>query len=190
MQNRKAMVIFPGKNYGDDCPLLYYARIAFKSHGYETAAVQYTSETKAESLQAFIHDNRQSVKAQLLALHLSMVDDIVFVSKSLGTVFAGWAEDVLGVRVRHILMTPIRETLPYIHQGKQIAGVVGGIADPVLDAEMLKTHCTKEGVHLVQFNGADHRLEVAEDTEKSIDILRAVAAIYIECANWPTARLH
>lgn len=189
MDGRMLMIAFPGGNYGADSPLLYYARIAFESRGYETAAIQYTGQKKkAESLQAFILDNQQSVTEQLHALNLTTFDYIVFVSKSLGTVFAGWAEDMLGIRVRHLFMTPLKETLPYIHKGREVAAVVTGTNDPVLDAATLKSHCAKESVHLVQFGGADHRLEAAGDMEKNIDILRAVTALYLECADCPAMR--
>ena len=41
METKKIAVIFPGRNYGTDCPLLYYARLVLESRGYETIAVNY-----------------------------------------------------------------------------------------------------------------------------------------------------
>lgn len=116
--------------------------------------------------------------SQLQNFNLPKYDDIVFVSKSLGTVVAGWVEEELCIKVRHIFLTPIEETLPYIKYGKGIASVIAGTADKQLNADILKERCKKENIYLKQIQGAGHRLEVWGDIDKNIEILREVVAIY------------
>lgn len=179
MADKKIVVLFPGGNYNIDCPLLYYAGFKFEVRGYEKISINYGDLLKeSKSLDESVKDIRSAVLLQLKDIDLSKYSDIVFVSKSLGTVIAGWVEERLGVKVRHIYLTPIKETLPYIHNGKDIIAVVAGTKDKLLNADILKEHCKKENVSLKQFDGAGHRLEVWGDMDKNIEILREVVALY------------
>lgn len=179
MDDKKIVVIFPGGNYSTDCPLLYYAGFKFEGQGYEKISINYGDLLKRDkSLDEYVKDIKSAVLVQLKDIDLSKYNDIVFVSKSLGTVIAGWVEEKLCVRVRHIYLTPIKETLLYIHNGKNIIAVVAGTKDKQLNADILKEHCKKENVCLKQFDGAGHRLEVWGDMDKNIEILREVVALY------------
>ena len=117
---------------------------------------------------------------QLQAIGLKTYDEVVFVSKSLGTAVAPWVEEALEIKARHILLTPIRETLPYIRNDKHIVAVAAGDADPALDAETLKAHCAQAGIRLLQFRGADHRMEVMGDVDRCLEIMKEMAALYAE----------
>lgn len=179
MDDKKIVVLFPGGNYSSDCPLLYYAGFKFEVRGYEKISINYGELLKSgKSLDECVKDIKDAVLAQLKDIDLSKYIDIVFVSKSLGTVIAGWVEEGLDVRVRHIYLTPIKETLPYIQNGKNIITVVAGTEDKLLNANILKEHCKKENVSLKQFDGVGHRLEVWGDMDKNIEILREVVALY------------
>ncbi|MBU3110179.1 hypothetical protein [Clostridium lacusfryxellense] len=179
MGDKKIVVIFPGGNYSIDCPLLYYAGLKFEVRGYKKVAISYGDLLKrAKSLDECIGDIKSTVLSQLQAYDLSKYDDIVFVSKSLGTVVAGWIAEELCIKARHIYLTPIKETLTYIENGKNIIIVVAGTKDKQLDADILKQHCIKENICLKQIDGANHRLEVLSDMDKNIEILREVLALY------------
>lgn len=179
MGDKKVVVIFPGANYSADCPLLYYAGFKFELRGYEKIDINYNEFLKQDkSFEECLRDINNSVISQLQNFNLPKYDDIVFVSKSLGTVVAGWVEEELCIKVRHIFLTPIEETLPYIKYGKNIAAVIAGTADKQLNANILKEHCKKENIYLKQIQGAGHRLEFWGDIDKNIEILREVVAIY------------
>lgn len=179
MDDKKIVVIFPGRNYSTDCPLLYYAGFKHEVRGYEKISINYGDLLKRDkSLDESVEDIRSAVLLQLKDIDLSKYKDIVFVSKSLGTVIAGWVEEKLGVRVRHIYLTPLKETLPYIQNGKDIIAVVAGTEDKLLNTDILKEHCKKENVSLKQFDGVGHRLEVWGDMDENIEILREVVALY------------
>lgn len=129
-------------------------------------------------MEGCIKDIRNLALTQLQQLDLSKYDDIVFVSKSLGTVVAGWVEEKLCIKARHIYLTPIKETLPYIQHGKNIIAVIAGTKDKQLSANILKEHCIKENINLKQIDGVGHRLEVWGDMNKNIQIIREVVEIY------------
>lgn len=179
MNDKKMVVIFPGGNYSADCPLLYYAGFKFEVRGYEKVAISYGDLVKrAKSLDECIEAVKSAVLTQLQSFDLSKYDDIVFVSKSFGTVVAGWIEEKLCIEARHIYLTPIKETLPYIQNKKNIIAVVAGTKDEQLDADILKEHCIKENIYLKQIDGAGHRLEVCGDVGKNIEILKDIVTIY------------
>lgn len=179
MNTKKLVVIFPGTNYNKDCPLLYYAEFKFEAKGYEKVEVGYGNLVNLDkSLDEFIENAKKFVLDKFKNIDLSQYEDIVFVSKSMGTVVAGWLEEKLNIKVRHIFLTPLKETLQYINREKNIIIVAAGTSDKHLDANVLKQHCKKEDIPLKQIEGAGHRLEIQGDVEKSIEILKEIVALY------------
>lgn len=179
MVDKKIVVIFPGGNYNADRPLLYYAGFKYEVRGYEKVAISYNDLVKRDKpLVEYIEEINNSVLIQLEAFDLSKYDDIVFVSKSLGTVVAGWVEEKLNIKVRHIYLTPIKETLPYIKNAKNIIIVIAGTMDKQLSADVLKEHCIKENISLKQIDRVGHRLEIWGDVDRNIEVLREVVALY------------
>ncbi|GFZ30047.1 alpha/beta hydrolase [Clostridium zeae] len=179
MNNKKIVVIFPGANYSADCPLLYYAGFKFETRGYEKISISYGDFTnKHNSFAELIEEVKLAVLLKLKAVDLSQYEDIVFVSKSIGTAIAGWIEEKLCIKVRHIYLTPLNETLPYINKDKNIIIVIAGTKDKFLDADTLKEHCTKENIYLKLVEGVGHRLEVKGDMNKNIELLKDLVSTY------------
>lgn len=179
MENKKIVVIFPGANYSADCPLLYYAGFKFEIGGYEKVVINYGDlDNKYNSLAQFIEAVKLYVLTKLRAIDLSQYEDIVFVSKSMGTAVAGWIEEKLCIKARHIYLTPIGETLPYIKKDKDIIIVVAGTRDKLLNTDILKEHCMKENIPLKLIDGAGHRLEVKGDIDRNIELLREIVSTY------------
>ncbi|MEG0773385.1 hypothetical protein [Clostridium sp.] len=151
MGDKKIVILFPEANYSTDCPLLYYSGFKFEVRGYEKIAISYENLLKQDkSLEDCIKDIKNLALTQLQNFDLSKYDDIVFISKSLGIIVAGWVEEKLRIKARHIYLTPIRETLPYIQHEKNIITVVAGTKDKQLSADILKEHCIKESIYLRQ----------------------------------------
>ena len=174
---RRAAVLFPGVRYSVDAPLLYYAGSAFAQRGYEVFSVDYGEEAKS------LHDLEQTADAlegpvleQLRSWRLEEYEDVVFVSKSIGTVLAGRCAQVLTFGVRHIYLTPLELTLPYLNRSTDVA--VGAGDDPFLDAGRLRLHCEAHGVPLIMVPGVGHRLEDKRDVQRTLDIMKEVAEIY------------
>lgn len=172
-----AVVLFPGVRYSVDTPLLYYAGSAFAQRGYEILPVDYGDEAQSlTGLERTADALEGPVLDQLRSWNLGQYEDVVFVSKSIGTVLAGRCAQRLGCAVRHIYLTPLELTLPYLNRAEDIA--VGAGADPFLDAERLKAHCEAQSVPLRLYPGVGHRLEDKQDLRRTLDILGEIVAIY------------
>ncbi|OQB22811.1 MAG: Alpha/beta hydrolase family protein [Firmicutes bacterium ADurb.Bin182] len=172
---RNLAVIFPGKNYNADKPLLYYARNMLEENGFETVNIDY-GELPDEKMAAF-HTAMERIREQLNGISLEDHGNIVFVSKSMGTVLAGAAAKELKLPVKHIYFTPVDSSLPFM-TGEGIA--FSGTRDPHIDIESLKAECKRKNISLYVFEGADHSLEVGR-AQDDIEIQAKIAA---ECESF------
>lgn len=174
---KKAVVLFPGVRYSCDTPLLYYAGTTFAARGYEKIEVDYGPELSTTAhLEETILSVRDAVLEQLRSCHLEQCEDVVFVSKSIGTVLAGWAAAQLGVPVRQIFLTPLEYTLPFLRPESDIA--VGAGADPFLDADRLSEYCAAHSIPLTMIPHVGHRLEDRSDIRRTLRILEEVVSLY------------
>ena len=179
MEERKLIVVFPGRNYSVDMPLLYYANFKYEVRGYESIKVDYSRAYKeGQTFDEYMERAKKMVWDELSRVDFSLYRDVVFVSKSMGTVIAGWLEEQLGMKVRHIYLTPLKETLPYMTQKQEIIHVLAGTRDKFLDAAVLREHCEKEMIRLEQIEGVGHSLEMWGSMESNIDILKRVVELY------------
>jgi hypothetical protein len=171
-ENRKNLIVlFPGKDYTVTCPLLYYAYMKYERLGYECIEVSYGNFNSFD-------DAKNNAKAQINKLDFSNYNDIVFLSKSIGTVIASEIETAMRISIRHIYLTPVKSTLPFLKGEKNISLVVAGTKDPLLEASILIEHCNKEGIKLEMIENADHSLETSDDISTNIDILKQVVELY------------
>lgn len=174
---KKLVVLFPGAGYGLDCPLLYYADFLYETNGYERLHLDYqhillnaelTLEEKPKQLRSYIWE-------QLEPIDFASYDEVVFISKSIGTTEAGRVAEFcqlfgsLKTEPVQIFLTPVAETLPYC---KENCFVVIGTDDRAYPA--FKTHCEAKQIPALYLEGADHSLEIAEKPLESIDVLKKV----------------
>ena len=47
-----------------------------------------------------------------------------------------------------------------------------------MDSQILKSHCLKENINFKLIEGAGHRLEIKNNIEKNIEILKEVIKLY------------
>ncbi len=173
---RKLAVLFPGRNYSVDSPLFYYAIRVLEGKGYEILKVDY-GETAGnpEEVMSLV---RESALRAVKAVPLPEYSEIVFVSKSIGTIIAGWVEEQLGLSVRHIFLTPLPGTLRLMKPGRCL--VIAGGRDYVLRKEQLKAYCDEHQIALWQAPEGGHSLNVKDNPEESIRILEEVVRLYRE----------
>ena len=176
----KLMVLFPGRNYSCDKPLLYYADRVFTNRGYDVVRLDYNYHLKGDKndIAGLIEEAKTYIEASLKKIDFSGYEDIVFVSKSMGTALAGYFENYFKLRVRHIFLTPLSATLKYMKRGKCI--VVGGKNDAHLDAKRLRIYCVEQDVALKQFEDVGHSLESYDDINKTFAILMVIVRLYKE----------
>lgn len=163
---KKLGVIFPGMGYHTDKPLLYYGKRLLKDMGYEIVEISYGRLPK-DRYKAF--ETADKATASILSsIDWKSYDDIVFISKSIGTVIAGKACKTYHIPARNIFYTPVAETIPFFHKN----GIVfHGLSDPLMDSDVLRTSCLKKAMPLYEFYDADHSMETP-------DLLRNIEYIY------------
>ena len=180
MEEKNLMILFPGRNYSCDKPLLYYAGQMFRSRGYDVIRLDYNTRLKGdkEDVEGLIDEAWPMIKQQLSKVNFSAYKDIVFVSKSMGTTLAGRAEESFSLRVRHIFLTPVASALKFMRTGHCI--VIAGKEDKMLDERKLRIFCAQENVALKQFDDVGHSLECFDDISVTFAILMVIVRMYKE----------
>lgn len=174
---KKLVVLFPGVRYSCDTPLLYFAGTAFRNRGYEKQEIVYGEEILAPgSLEEKIQRTKETVLQQLKERKLSQYDDVVFVSKSIGTALAGWGASQLEASIRHIFLTPLEQTLPFIDGKRDVT--IGAGNDEYLSAERLVAYCKEHDIPVTIYPGVGHRLEDKSSSRRTLEILGEIIEMY------------
>ena len=173
----KIAVYFPGIGYHCDKPLLYYGRsIACElgyqnyrniSYTYNAGNIRGNDEKMKEAYEALF----SQAEAKLADIIWSDYDDILFISKSIGTIIAtSFAEEYGLKRARHILYTPLKQT--YLFAPNHAIGFIG-TADPWSDIDEIIQLSNANHIPLTVYDGCNHSLEY-NDVMKNIENLNDV----------------
>jgi len=162
----KLAVIFPGIGYHTDKPLLYYSRMMAREAGFDIAEVPYKGFPKrirgdaAKTKLAFEVGLNQAEEI-LRDIDYSECDQILFLSKSIGTAIAAAYAVRRGLDIYHIMYTPLVETFDIVGEGIREGTVIAfhGTADPWADTEKLTEACNKRQIPLFISEGGNHSLE-------------------------------
>lgn len=176
----KTAVFFPGIGYHCDKPLLYYSRKLADEAGYKTIlTLDYSllgsnitgniRGDKEKMQQAFYFLYEQAAK-QLSSVSWSDYGEILFISKSIGTVIASAYAQNEHISCRQILYTPLRETYDF-HPQNAIAFL--GTSDPWSNIEKVTDISRAQKIPLFLYPDANHSLET-KDTLRNIETLRNV----------------
>lgn len=177
---KKLVVLFPGRNYSCDKPLLYYAGKVFMARGYDVVRLGYNYLLKGDKddISGLINEAFSFVAAELNRIDFSQYEDVVFVSKSMGTALAGEYARKMNIKARHIYLTPVSDALKYMETGHCI--VVSGKEDRFLDARKLRIFCVEQDIPLKQFDDVGHALEHNTDINITFAILVVIIRMYKE----------
>lgn len=174
---KKIAVYFPGVGYHCDKPLLYYSREAACEAGYTNyRKVNYTY--KAGNIRGDEKKMKETyetlfleAEAELADIVWSEYDDILFVSKSIGTVIATSYAAKYGLKhARHILYTPVAQT--YLCAPDHAIGFIG-TADPWSDKDEIIRLSDENHIPLTVYDGCDHSLE-CDDTLSNLETLKDI----------------
>ena len=187
---RKLAVYFPGIGYHCDKPLLYYSRRLAAEAGYEELQLSYTFSggnirgNKEEMREAFFALYEQA-KEQLGVVDWSACDEILFVSKSIGTIISAAYVAEQKISCRQILYTPLEDTfrveeaLAESHKqtvsdkqttAVQVRGTIPsiafiGTADPWSEVPRVIALSEKKGIPIFSYESANHSLETGDALE-------------------------
>lgn len=176
LKKDKLAIIFPGIGYHCDKPLLYYSRKLAKEHGYEeifSLEYSYTGKNirgNEKKMQEAFEILYKQAEKQLETIDFSKYKEVLFVSKSVGTIIASAYAQKHKIRCFQILYTPLEETYRFEHSD---AIAFLGTSDPWSNTANVETFSKKQNVPIYMYKDADHSLEVGNVT-KNIAILQDV----------------
>ena len=187
----KLAVIFPGVGYHTDKPLLYYSKKLAFQNGYEIVEVPYGKFPKGvkgsrEKMEKAFFSAVEQAEEILKDVDFSLYDDILFISKSVGTAVSAAYGGKHHLKTRNIYYTPVEASFQFMTQ----PGIVfTGTKDSWVDHEAIKEGCKKGGFPLHVIEDANHSLETGDvmaDLENLQEIM-AVTADYIRCGMTPAS---
>ncbi|MCU6687232.1 alpha/beta hydrolase [Dorea acetigenes] len=176
----KIAVLFPGIGYTCDKPLLYYAGKLAAEHDYNVRPVAYGKfpsgvKGNREKMEQSFYSALQQAEEILKDVRWQDYEDILFISKSVGTIVAACYKQKYQIKARSISFTPLEDTFSFA-SGEGI--MFHGTADPwVKDSKKIYEGCEKIGQPLYVIENANHSLEtgdVAEDLVNLAKIMRWV----------------
>ncbi len=173
---KKIAVFFPGIGYHCDKPLLYYGRDIADECGYEEQIkVEYSYKggkirgDKEKMEKAFNALYKQTCD-QLEQIDFSDYDDILFISKSIGTAVSAKYASEHAIDCKNVLYTPLEQT--YIFKPLKAIAFTG-TSDPWAVTDVIKEKSSAQGIPLSIYVDANHSLET-EDTINNLKIIMDV----------------
>lgn len=170
------VVIFPGKNYPCELPLLYYASLSAIENNHDVLLLEYGYQSARAELE--FDDIHVLMEECTQAIHQIMdkYESLIFVSKSLGTIVAGQvAEAIEDKDIRHIYLTPVDRTVPYIQSSRGI--VIYGTKDSQFNNKSTQAIEYLNDMEVYPIQDATHSLEV-ETVSDSLVIMNEIVDIY------------
>ena len=172
----KVAVFFPGIGYHCDKPLLYYSRaiagelnydeIIKLSYSFEGSNIRGNIEKMQEAFETLYAQAEESLKD----IAFDEYDEILFVSKSVGTIIASAYASKHKINCSHVLYTPLEYTFDYPHD-KACAFI--GTADAWSKVPDVIKKAEENNVPIFVYDGLNHSLE-GSNSAKNIDVLSDV----------------
>lgn len=181
---KKIAVLFPGIGYTCDKPLLYYAGKLAAVKDYEILKVEYGNfpsgikGDKEKMEEAFLCGLKQAEDI-LCKVCWEEYQDILFISKSIGTIISSAFAKKHKLKVENILFTPLHQTFQFADKN----GIVfHGTADPWANTEDIIEGCKELKLPLFLTDQGNHSLETGKVLEdlKNLEKVMEVVNVFIE----------
>lgn len=179
-QNNRLVVLFPGMHYSCELPILYYARATATQCGFDLLALEYGYQAARSNLEFNELPRVVDECEETLKLVLNQYEQIVFISKSLGTLVAGEVHSRLKKYIKHVYLTPIFKSIPYINATEGI--IIYGSNDSVFDENVASQITVTKNRTIIKIADADHSLET-KNVEHDILTLGKLVKLYKDFLN-------
>ena len=164
ISKKRIACIFPGIGYTCDKPLLYYSEKLLRALHWDVIRIQYQNLPEKvrgdqEKMQMSINLTWEQTRDKLRNIDWGSYSQILFISKSIGTINAVAYSNGCELPCRHILFTPLEGTfsLP-IKEGIAFHGT----ADPWADTQKIRNLAKAKNVPLTIIDDANHSLETGD----------------------------
>lgn len=165
----KIAILFPGIGYHCDKPLLYYGGKIASQYQYELVKVSYINLSK--SIPEAFNSALAQAEACLEKIDWNVYEDILFVSKSIGTAVAAAYAKKYDITCRNVYYTPLEQTFDFCPQ----PGIVfHGTSDTWAETPIIKKKCQEHHIPLYIIENTSHSLEVSDNVLKNLEILNEV----------------
>ena len=152
------------------------------AHGYDIVDVTYgkLSGHLPEEIQKVFDDGWNKAVDCLKNVDFSDAEDIVFLSKSIGTAISARYVAEKGLKVRNIYFTPLEITMQYANSN----GIAfHGTADPLVNTGEITKLCEERHIPLYRYEGGNHSIET-KDILWNIKTQKDIAEKYIDYLNF------
>lgn len=161
----KLAVFFPGIGYHCDKPLLYYSQKLVKLMGYdESVCLKYSYDGgnikgNREKMEEAFHALYQQTQDGLKDIDFEKYEEVVFISKSIGTIIAAAYEMQNKMTCKNVFFTPLEDTFSFQPKG----GIAfTGTADNWVCHENIVELCRQYALPLHIYLDANHSLETGK----------------------------
>ena len=182
---KKTAVIFPGVGYTKDRPLLYYSGKLAVKNGYELKFMDFSgiswSKEKLKDKEFLSKTVERCIKIAEETLGDAgglLQDEVVFISKSIGTVVAAAYEDKTGVRAGQICFSPLEAIGSFVKEKGAV--LFYGDADPYADYRAIESIAKDKSLEAFRIAGGNHSLETGDiftDIDNLMSMMRQVAQV-------------
>lgn len=176
--SKKIAVIFPGVGYHVDKPLLYYSKKLAAQNGYEIKEVPYGKFPKGvkgsrEKMEKAFFSALEQAGEILKDIDFSEYEDVLFISKSVGTAVASAYAGKHGLNTRNIYYTPVEASFQFM---KQPGIAFTGTADTWVTFDAVERGCRERGFPLYVTEDGNHSLETG-DVRRDLENLQKIMGI-------------
>ena len=176
--NKKIAVIFPGVGYHVDKPLLYYSKKLAAQNGYEIKEVPYGKFPKGvkgsrEKMEKAFFSALEQAGEILKDIDFSEYEDVLFISKSVGTAVASAYAGKYGLNTRNLYYTPVEASFQFM---KQPGIAFTGTADNWVTFDAVERGCREGGFPLYVTEDGNHSLETG-DVRRDLENLQTIMKI-------------
>lgn len=172
----KIAIFFPGIGYHCDKPLLYYSRaiacelgydkIIKLSYSYSGKGIRGNKDKMKEAFDVLYAQAEEALKD----IDFTEYEDILFVSKSIGTIIASAYAYEHKLDCKQVLYTPLEYTFDYPHE--QSCAFIG-TADPWSDIDKVVDIAKSKNVPIFVYDDLNHSLE-SDNTIDDLEVLKKV----------------
>ncbi len=176
---KKLAVIFPGMGYTKDRPLLYHSREILEHEGFEIRYIEWNDLPK----NTFTEPACTKAAEQLDNMDLEGYEEIIFVSKSIGTVASSTYVAEHDLDVRQIWYTPLLEAFDACGSEARNSSIIAfiGTDDERSNVSQVRIKANLLGIELHMYEDCGHSLERDDDagTQDVLDDVMKITSEYI-----------
>ncbi len=173
------VVCFPGTGYTCKERLFTLCADSYAKRGYDVVKLDFSHIPfkEIETLEEAVAIAMRAVRRQLGDVDFTSYSDVVWISKSLGTICAAIAEKEQKKPPRQLFLTPVSFTLTEMKPDSNVIAMVLGTQDRFLTSEAIAEFCSDRDIRYCIINGVGHSLKDDADSERTERINEQIVAL-------------